>query len=34
VQLSEHSYTILDTSEGAVFLHVNHQVRAAAAPLL
>ena len=23
-QLTEHSYTILDTSEGAVFLHVNH----------
>lgn len=25
VSLSEHSYTILDTSEGSVFLHVNHQ---------
>jgi len=24
VDLTEHSYTILDTSEGAVFLHVNH----------
>ena len=23
-QLTEHSYTILDTSEGSVFLHVNH----------
>eukprot|EP00301_Raphidiophrys_heterophryoidea_P025845 c8766_g1_i1.p1 GENE.c8766_g1_i1~~c8766_g1_i1.p1 ORF type:complete len:832 (-),score=166.43 c8766_g1_i1:209-2704(-) len=23
-ELREHSYTILDTSEGAVFLHVNH----------
>lgn len=23
--LSEHSYTILDTSEGSVFLHVNHE---------
>lgn len=23
-ELKEHSYTILDTSEGAVFLHVNH----------
>mmetsp|Transcript_43514 Transcript_43514/g.85182 ORF Transcript_43514/g.85182 Transcript_43514/m.85182 type:complete len:845 (-) Transcript_43514:294-2828(-) len=25
VDLSEHSYTILDTSEGSVFLHVNHR---------
>jgi hypothetical protein len=25
VELTEHSYTILDTSEGTVFLHVNHQ---------
>jgi len=25
VDLTEHSYTILDTSEGAVFLHVNHR---------
>jgi len=25
VVLREHSYTILDTSEGSVFLHVNHQ---------
>jgi hypothetical protein len=25
VTLTEHSYTILDTSEGAVFLHVNHK---------
>lgn len=25
VELTEHSYTILDTSEGSVFLHVNHQ---------
>ena len=24
VELTEHSYTVLDTSEGAVFLHVNH----------
>lgn len=24
VDLTEHSYTILDTSEGSVFLHVNH----------
>jgi len=24
VELTEHSYTILDTSEGTVFLHVNH----------
>jgi len=24
VSLKQHSYTILDTSEGAVFLHVNH----------
>lgn len=24
IHLTEHSYTILDTSEGAVFLHVNH----------
>jgi hypothetical protein len=25
VRLTEHSYTILDSSEGSVFLHVNHQ---------
>lgn len=25
VSLSQHSYTILDTSEGSVFLHVNHR---------
>lgn len=24
IHLTEHSYTILDTSEGSVFLHVNH----------
>jgi len=26
VELTEHSYTILDTSQGSVFLHVNHAV--------
>ncbi len=26
VDLTQHSYTILDTSDGSVFLHVNHQV--------
>merc|ERR1712083_61442 len=25
VDLTEHSYTILETSEGTVFLHVNHK---------
>jgi len=25
VDLSQHSYTVLDTSEGSVFLHVNHR---------
>lgn len=25
VELTEHSYTILDTAQGSVFLHVNHQ---------
>ncbi len=26
VEVLEHSYTILDTSEGSVFLHVNHNI--------
>jgi len=27
VEVLEHSYTILDTSEGSVFLHVNHNIQ-------
>lgn len=32
LDLSEHSYTIVDTSEGVVFLHVNHRPFGESAP--
>mmetsp|Transcript_41952 Transcript_41952/g.70015 ORF Transcript_41952/g.70015 Transcript_41952/m.70015 type:complete len:856 (+) Transcript_41952:36-2603(+) len=31
VEVLEHSYTILDTSEGSVFLHVNHNIQSGGA---
>jgi len=31
VEITEHSYTILDTSEGSVFLHVNHNIQSGGA---